>query len=149
MTAADGAAEIERGAGARFGGSALVVLVPLALLCLWEAAGAAGLLPTGLIPTPTMVIRAWYVWTFGPDTGGFNAYSGTWTAVVANSAQRVVLGYVLAVLLAVPIGILVGWRILSRSWSIRHSSRCGLFRSRPGCRSRLPCSASRITARSF
>ena len=59
MTAADGAAEIERGAGARFGarfgGSALVVLVPLALLCLWEAAGAAGLLPTGLIPTPTMV----------------------------------------------------------------------------------------------
>jgi NitT/TauT family transport system permease protein len=56
-----------------------------------------------------MVIRAWYVWTFGPDTGGFNAYSGTWTAVVANSAQRVVLGYVLAVLLAVPIGILVGW----------------------------------------
>jgi NitT/TauT family transport system permease protein len=55
------------------------------------------------------VIRAWYVWTFGPDTGGFNAYSGTWTDVVANSAQRVVLGYVLAVLLAVPIGILVGW----------------------------------------
>ena len=113
MTTANGAVEVERGAGgrfgARFGGSALVVLVPLALLCLWEAAGAAGLLPTGLIPTPTMVIRAWYVWTFGPDTGGFNAYSGTWTAVVANSAQRVVLGYVLAVLLAVPIGILVGW----------------------------------------
>ncbi len=113
MTAADGAVEVERGAaarfGVRFGGSALTVLVPLALLCLWEAAGAAGLLPTGLIPTPTMVVRAWYVWAFGPDTGGFNAYSGTWFEVVGNSAQRVVLGYVLAVLLAVPTGILIGW----------------------------------------
>lgn len=116
MTAADGAVEVERGAGARFGarfgGSALMVLVPLALLCLWEAAGAAGLLPTGLIPTPTMVVRAWYVWAFGPDTGGFNAYSGTWFEVVGNSAQRVVLGYVLAVLLAVPTGILIGWSSL-------------------------------------
>jgi NitT/TauT family transport system permease protein len=59
-----------------------------------------------------MVIRAWYVWTFGADTGGFNAYSGTWSEVVANSAQRVVLGYALAVLLAVPIGILIGWSTL-------------------------------------
>lgn len=113
MTAANGAVEIERGGTARlsawFGGPALVVLVPLGLLCLWEAAGVAGLLPTGLIPTPTMVIRAWYIWAFGPDTGGFNAYSGTWLDVVSNSAQRVVLGYILAVLLAVPTGILVGW----------------------------------------
>jgi hypothetical protein len=45
MTAADGVVEIDRGVAARFGGSALVVLVPLALLCLWEAAGVAGLLP--------------------------------------------------------------------------------------------------------
>src|SRR3546814_10185169 len=49
------------------------------------------------------------VWTFGPDTGGFNAYSGTWGGVVLNSGQRVVQGYILAVLIAVPFGILIGW----------------------------------------
>ncbi len=86
-----------------------VTIVPVVLLVLWEAAGRAGILPTGLIPTPTMTVNAWYVWTFGPDSGGFNAYSGTWGGVVANSAQRVVQGYVLAVLLAVPVGILIGW----------------------------------------
>lgn len=86
-----------------------VTIVPVVLLVLWETAGRAGILPTGLIPTPTMTVNAWYVWTFGPDSGGFNAYSGTWGGVVANSAQRVVQGYVLAVLLAVPIGILIGW----------------------------------------
>jgi NitT/TauT family transport system permease protein len=116
MTSGEAGAHVRRGVAGRFGPGfpswGLVVLVPLALLCLWEAAGAAGLLPTGLIPTPTMVVRAWYVWTFGPDTGGFNAYSGTWGDVVANSAQRVVLGYALAVLLAVPIGILIGWSTL-------------------------------------
>jgi NitT/TauT family transport system permease protein len=117
MSAPDAAAEIRRGVAGRFGAGlpnrGLVVLVPLALLCLWEAAGAANLLPTGLIPTPTMVVRAWYVWTFGPDTGGFNAYSGTWGDVVANSAQRVVQGYLLAVLLGVPTGIVIGWSTLA------------------------------------
>lgn len=86
-----------------------VLIVPAATLTLWELAGRAGLLPTGLIPTPSMTIDAWYVWTFGPDTGGFNAYSGTWGGVIANSAERVAQGYVLAVLIAVPIGILIGW----------------------------------------
>jgi len=86
-----------------------LVVVPVVLLTLWETAGRAGLLPTGLIPTPLMTVNAWYVWTFGPDTGGFNAYSGTWTGVVGNSAQRVLQGYLLAVLLAVPTGILIGW----------------------------------------
>ena len=90
----------------------LLIVVPVILLCLWEAAGATGLMPTGLIPTPSMVVRAWYVWTFGPDTGGFNAYSGTWIKVVANSGQRVILGYVLAVVLAVPTGVLIGWSSL-------------------------------------
>lgn len=87
----------------------VVLIVPAATLALWELAGRAGLLPTGLIPTPMMTAKAWYVWTFGPDSGGFNAYSGTWGGVVANSAQRVAQGYVLAVLIAVPTGILIGW----------------------------------------
>jgi len=87
----------------------VVLVVPVATLALWGLAGRAGILPTGLIPTPSMTVDAWYVWTFGPDSGGFNAYSGTWGGVVLNSAQRVVQGYVLAVLIAVPVGILIGW----------------------------------------
>lgn len=87
----------------------VVLVVPVLTLALWELAGRGGLLPTGLIPTPSMTVNAWYVWTFGPDTGGFNAYSGTWGGVVLNSAERVVQGYVLAVLIAVPAGILIGW----------------------------------------
>src|SRR3546814_136998 len=87
----------------------VVLVVPVATLALWELAGRAGMLPTGLIPTPSMTVNAWYVWTFGPDTGGFNAYSGPWGGVVLNSGQRVVQGYILAVLIAVPVGILIGW----------------------------------------
>lgn len=86
-----------------------LLAVPVLALVLWEGAGRAGILPTGLIPTPSMTVDAWYVWAFGPDTGGFNAYSGTWGGVVVNSAERVVQGYVLAVLIAVPAGILIGW----------------------------------------
>ena len=87
----------------------VVLIVPAVTLALWELAGRAGALPTGLIPSPPMTLDPWYVWAFGPDSGGFNAYSGTWGGVVANSAQRVAQGYVLAVLIAVPTGILIGW----------------------------------------
>ncbi len=113
MSASGTSRPIDRGAG--FAGVPalpawlVVLIVPVATLALWELAGRVGLLPTGLIPTPTMMANAWYVWAFGPDTGGFNAYSGTWGGVVANSAQRVAQGYVLAVLIAVPTGILIGW----------------------------------------
>lgn len=117
MSAADNAAGTAGGGGEGFAAQArrplpawlTVVLVPLGVLAIWEAAGRLGVLPTGLIPTPSMTVSAWHVWTFGPDSGGFNAYSGTWGGVVLNSAERVVQGYVLAVLIAVPVGILIGW----------------------------------------
>ena len=37
----------------------VVLVVPVATLALWELAGRAGFLPTGLIPTPMMTVDAW------------------------------------------------------------------------------------------
>lgn len=123
MSAGDDAARLNGRGGASFAAPLMrslqswltFVAVPVLALALWEGAGRAGLLPTGLIPTPSMAVAAWYAWAFGPDTGGFNAYSGTWGGVVVNSTVRVAQGYVLAVLIAVPAGILIGWsRVIAR-----------------------------------
>jgi NitT/TauT family transport system permease protein len=52
---------------------------------------------------------------FGVDTMGLNAYAGTWLSNVQHSASRVAEGFVLAVLLGVPIGLAIGWsRLVAR-----------------------------------
>jgi ABC-type nitrate/sulfonate/bicarbonate transport system permease component len=45
---------------------ALAICLPLAFLLLWEVLGRFNLLIDGLIPTPSAVMRAWWVWIAGP-----------------------------------------------------------------------------------
>ncbi|MBL8376714.1 MAG: ABC transporter permease [Burkholderiales bacterium] len=91
----------------------LALLLPVAAIVLWEALGAAGLLVAGVIPTPSKVYEAWKIWAFG--AGGFtlNPYSGTWWNNLVFSAQRVGQGYLLAILIGVPLGVLIGWSRLA------------------------------------
>ncbi|MFN0159778.1 MAG: ABC transporter permease [Burkholderiales bacterium] len=96
-------------AGARSRRALLALILPVAAIVAWEALGAAGLLVAGVIPTPSKVYEAWKVWAFG--AGGFtlNPYSGTWWSNLVFSAQRVGQGYLLAILIGVPLGVLIGW----------------------------------------
>jgi NitT/TauT family transport system permease protein len=89
------------------------LLIPVALLIAWELAGRARIIPPGIIPYPTRVAEGWWIWAFGPTGMGLNPYSGTWASNVLNSATRVAQGYLLAVVLAVPIGIAIGWSKLT------------------------------------
>ena len=86
-----------------------VVLVPAAILLLWEACGQLGWMPPGILPPPSAVALGWWEWAFGHNAFGLNAYSGTWASNVVFSTQRVGQGYLLAILVGVPLGILIGW----------------------------------------
>lgn len=93
--------------------AAIAVLLPLAVIILWQAAGHGGSLFGGVLPTPDRVWKAWVVWAFGPS-GGFNAYSGTWLSNLVFSAERVVKGFACAILVGVPVGVMIGWnRVVS------------------------------------
>ena len=99
--------------GVRLLRAAQAVALPLALLVLWEAAGRAGLLPEGILPMPSTIAHTWKIWAFGQGGAaasfGLNPYSGTWGWTVLYSARRVAEGFAVAVLVAVPLGILIGW----------------------------------------
>jgi NitT/TauT family transport system permease protein len=88
---------------------ALAVCLPVVFLLLWEGLGRANLLIDGLIPTPTAVLKAWWVWIAGAGGLSLNPYSGTWAANLWYSLERVGQGYLLAIVLGVPLGVLIGW----------------------------------------
>lgn len=93
--------------------AALAVFLPVLFLLAWEVLGRYDLLVDGLIPTPTKVLQAWWVWIFGAGGLSLNPYSGTWLANLWFSLERVAEGYLLAIVLGVPLGVLIGWSRLA------------------------------------
>jgi NitT/TauT family transport system permease protein len=89
------------------------LLLPILILVVWEASGRLELIPAGLLPPPSRVAVGWWHWAFGPTGLGLNPYSGTWFGNVSFSTIRVFEGYVLAILVGVPLGILIGWSRLA------------------------------------
>lgn len=96
------------------GRTILAMLLPVLVLVLWQlAGGGTGSLAGGVLPTPDRVWSAWKVWAFGQSGFGLNPYSGTWLSNVLFSAERVAQGFVLATLIGIPLGILIGWSRLA------------------------------------
>lgn len=87
----------------------LGVVLPLAIVILWQVSGTNGALLGGALPTPDRVWDAWVTWAFGTPTFGLNPYVGTWLDNVLFSAARVAKGFALAIVVGVPVGILIGW----------------------------------------
>jgi NitT/TauT family transport system permease protein len=83
--------------------------LPVLVLLLWEIAGRAGFIMSGILPYPSLVAQGWWTWAFGENAMGLNAYSGTWAENAFNSFERVAKGYLVAIVVAVPIGIIIGW----------------------------------------
>lgn len=90
-----------------------MVALPAAILVLWELCGRLGWMPAGILPPPSTVAVGWWDWAFGHDAFGLNSYSGTWLANVLFSSERVGEGYLLAIAVGVPLGILIGWSPLA------------------------------------
>jgi NitT/TauT family transport system permease protein len=83
------------------------LLVPCALLLLWQAASTWGWLDPRFVPPPTTVVDSWTTWIFGAPTG--DPYTGTWLLHARSSAYRVVVGFAIAATLGVLLGVLIGW----------------------------------------
>ncbi|MDE2063637.1 MAG: ABC transporter permease [Bradyrhizobium sp.] len=87
----------------------LAIVLPVTVIALWQWAGSGGSLFGGVLPTPDRVWHAWKVWAFGSAGLGLNPYSGTWLANLLFSAERVGKGFLVAILVAVPVGVAIGW----------------------------------------
>ncbi|MGB9118658.1 ABC transporter permease [Bradyrhizobium sp.] len=87
----------------------LAVVLPAMVIAVWQMAGTDGSLFGGVLPTPDRAWQAWKVWAFGSTGLSLNPYSGTWFANLIFSAERVGKGFVAAILVAVPVGLAIGW----------------------------------------
>ena len=91
------------------------LVLPILLLGLWHLAVAQRWVTEGIIPAPAQVADSWHRWIFGAPGKSLSPYSGTWVANVLYSGRRVLEGFALAALVAIPLGILVGWnRLVAR-----------------------------------
>jgi NitT/TauT family transport system permease protein len=88
-------------------GRLVTILLPwLALLALWYAVRASGLVSAALVPTPGEVVtRFWNL-----------LWQGTLAMDILMSTQRVVIGVALGIALAVPVGFVLGWYRQVRSF---------------------------------
>jgi len=89
------------------------LVLPAALLVLWHLTVEYRWVAEGIIPSPAQVLRSWEVWIFGATKGGLSPYSGTWLDNVLYSSKRVLQGFGLAALVAVPLGLMIGWNRLT------------------------------------
>jgi NitT/TauT family transport system permease protein len=104
-------------AGIGWGKIAIGAVLPLLVIILWQLSGKDGALFGGVLPTPDRVARAWQTWAFGNRGMGLNPYSGTWFESVAFSTGRVFQGFVVALVIGIPAGIMIGWNRIVIGWN--------------------------------
>ena len=91
------------------------LVLPAALILLWHVAVESRWVTEGLIPSPAQVLRSWHTWVFGAAKMSLSPYSGTWLDNVLYSTRRVLQGFGLAALVAIPLGLMIGWnRLIAR-----------------------------------
>ena len=88
------------------------LLLPAALLALWHFAVELRWVTEGIIPSPAQVLQSWHTWIFGSAKGMLSPYAGTWVSNVTYSTRRVLQGFGLAALVAIPLGLMIGWNRL-------------------------------------
>lgn len=72
----------------------------------WQIVASLHVIAAGLLPSPVAVGQAWWHWIAGPGSGPFD---GTWLAGALVSAVRVFVGYTIAAVAAVALGIVIGY----------------------------------------
>ncbi|WP_327151084.1 ABC transporter permease [Nocardia sp. NBC_01329] len=83
------------------------LVVPAALALILQVLAGRGLLP-GTIPPPSVVAESLWHWVAGTPKSSVDLYAGTWWDQVWGSGRRVLLGYLVATVAAVPLGVLLG-----------------------------------------
>ena len=88
----------------------LALALPVAVIAIWQMSSTSGSLFGGVLPSPDRAWQAWKVWAFGTSGLGLNPYSGTWLANLLFSAERVAKGFLCAIIIGIPVGIIIGWK---------------------------------------
>lgn len=83
-------------------------IVPIILLLGWEIAARFGILPQSLLPPPSRVVSVLWDWVFGTSNLA-GTYSGEWLESALSSGYRVMIGYLLAVVVGLILGVAIGW----------------------------------------
>ena len=83
------------------------LISPMAFLLAWIVIAAYG--HSRFIPTPWQAIAAAGEWIFGIDALSGGIYAGTWMRDLGSSIIRVLIGYAIAVVVGVPLGLFIGW----------------------------------------
>lgn len=84
-------------------------IVPIVLVLLWEVAARAGMIDVRFIPAPSKVLTSWYAWIFGTEKTLGDPYVGTWLMHALQSSYRVLLGFAIAALVGILLGVLIGY----------------------------------------
>ena len=90
----------------------LGLALPALLVAVWEVLGRTGVVPQGILPAPSLVAATWWDWAFADPGMGLNPYLGTWAETVLFSARRVFTGFLAAIVVGVPLGVMIGWNRL-------------------------------------
>jgi NitT/TauT family transport system permease protein len=91
----------------RYGGLIVGTLSVAIFLCIWQAVAAARLVPELFLPGPSDIFS---------EFGVLVREGKLWNDLLV-SGQELVLGYGLAILIAIPLGILMGW-YRGMSWAL-------------------------------
>ncbi len=86
----------------------VALIIPAFILGGWIAIYEARILSRALLPGPLEVLSAVREWMFGA-TNALSFYSGTFWGDVGGSVFRVGVGFAVAAVAAIILGILVGW----------------------------------------
>ena len=89
----------------------LAVPLPVVLLLLWQLATAGK--AYSLIPPPTTVLET--IWDYAVPSFRQDTYSGTLWINAYASISRVLGGFLIAMIIAVPLGMLLGRNLLARA----------------------------------
>ena len=83
------------------------LVVPGAFVLIWWFTVAAGIFPESVLPSPLTVAKSLGIWAFG-NKEEHGLYAGTLDVAILASGARVIVGYVIAAVLGIGIGVITG-----------------------------------------
>ncbi|RFB67228.1 MULTISPECIES: ABC transporter permease [unclassified Herbaspirillum] len=99
----------------KIGGALEGLLVPVAVIAIWQAASSLGWINPLVLPSPWAVVHKWFEYAaplkpYDPAEGSWLAwlFSGELLMDAIGSLYRVVVGFLIGAGLALPLGLLMG-----------------------------------------